>query len=110
MTVRSAINTLNHMVEKRAQADAVFHALAHSARRDMLTRLATGDLTVGQLAAPLPMSLAAAAKHVLVLERARLVYRTVQGRNHLVHLERGPLSSARTWLSRVAPGGAVGPR
>ena len=52
-----------------ARMDAVFHALASKPCRDMLARLADGELTVGQLAAPLTMSLAAASKHVQVLER-----------------------------------------
>ena len=78
--------------------DAVFHALAHGARRDMLSRLAAGELTVGELAEPLEMSLAAASKHVKVLERAGLVRRTVAGRRHVCRLEPGPLASASAWL------------
>jgi len=82
--------------------DAVFHSLAHGARRAMLTRLAAGPLTVGQLAAPLAMSLAAAAKHVQVLERAGLVSRVVDaadGRRHLCRLDPAPLASAQAWLT-----------
>jgi DNA-binding transcriptional ArsR family regulator len=87
------------MVEDRAGMDAVFHALAHDARRTMLRRLAGGELTVGQLAEPLDMSLAAASKHVQVLERAGLVRRTVSGRRHVCRLEPGPLASASAWLN-----------
>jgi DNA-binding transcriptional ArsR family regulator len=78
--------------------DDVFHALAHGARRDMLGRLADGELTVGELAEPLTMSLAAASKHVKVLERAGLVRRTVDGRRHVCRLEPAPLASASAWL------------
>lgn len=78
--------------------DAVFHALAHAARREMLGRLAAGELTVGELAEPLAMSLAAASKHVKVLERAGLVGRTVDGRRHVCRLEAAPLQSASAWL------------
>ena len=78
--------------------DTVFHALSHSARRDMLRRLAAGDLTVGELAEPLTMSFAAAAKHVKVLETAGLVHRTVTGRRHVCRLEPGPLADATAWL------------
>lgn len=78
--------------------DAVFHALASQARRDMLGRLAGGDLTVGQLAAPLTMSLAAASKHVQVLERAGLLHRRVAGRQHMCRLDPAPLASAFAWL------------
>jgi len=78
--------------------DSVFHALAHGARRDMLGRLAEGELTVGELAEPLTMSLAAASKHIQVLERAGLVQRTVDGRRHVCRLEPTPLRSASQWL------------
>jgi DNA-binding transcriptional ArsR family regulator len=88
----------NLMVEDRGEADSIFHALAHRARRDMLGRLAAGDLTVGDLAEPLAMSLAAVSKHVQVLERAGLVSRTVTGRRHVCHLEPAPLASAFDWL------------
>ena len=86
------------MVEDLAGMDAVFHALAHDARRTMLGRLAVGELTVGQLAEPLAMTLAAASKHVKVLERAGLVHRTVDGRRHVCRLEPGPLADAYAWL------------
>lgn len=91
------------MVELQAETgpagmDAVFHALASQARRDMLGRLAGGELTVGQLAAPLAMSLAAASKHVQVLERAGLVCRRVTGRQHVCRLDPAPLASASGWL------------
>ena len=76
----------------------VFHALAHDARREMLGRLALRDLTIGELAEPLAMSLAAASKHVKVLERAGLVHRTVDGRRHVCRLEPTPLASAAAWL------------
>ena len=78
--------------------DDVFHALAHGARRGMLGRLADGELTVGQLAEPLAMSLAAASKHIQVLERAGLVHRTVDGRRHVCRLDPAPLASASAWL------------
>lgn len=78
--------------------DAVFHALAHGARREMIGRLSDGALTVGELAAPLTMSLAAASKHVKVLEHAGLVRRTIDGRRHVCRLEPAPLASASSWL------------
>jgi DNA-binding transcriptional ArsR family regulator len=87
------------MVEDLDQMDAVFHALAHGARREMLGRLAAAELTVGELAEPLAMSLAAASKHIKVLERAGLVDRTVDGRRHLCRLDALPLASAAAWLA-----------
>jgi DNA-binding transcriptional ArsR family regulator len=86
------------MVERSPVLDAVFHALAHDARRSMLRQLAAGDHTVGELAAPLQMSLAAASKHLKVLEQAGLVGRTVTGRQHVCRLRPEPLSNAAGWL------------
>jgi DNA-binding transcriptional ArsR family regulator len=86
----------NQMVDD--SFDDIFHALSHGARRGMLDRLAAGDLTVGQLAEPYEMSLAAASKHIKVLERAGLVRRTVNGRTHVCRLEPSPLVSANGWL------------
>ncbi len=83
--------------------DEVFHALAHEARRAMLRRLAGGGLTVGELAQPLAMSLAAASKHVRVLERAGLLYRTVDGRRHMCRLRAAPLAQAAAWLRWYEP-------
>jgi DNA-binding transcriptional ArsR family regulator len=80
------------MVERSGQLDAVFHALAHDARRGMLRRLADRELTVGELAEPLEMSLPAASKHLQVLERA------VMGRRHVCRLDPGPLAGADEWL------------
>ena len=85
------------MVDDAVMTD-VFHALAHDARRAMLARLASGDLTVGELAEPFPMSLEAASKHIQVLERAGLVRRTVEGRRHICTLSPAPLASAYSWL------------
>jgi DNA-binding transcriptional ArsR family regulator len=99
LTVDEFRRTVNHVVEDQEAMDAVFHALASQPRRDMVARLAVGPLTVGQLAAPLAMSLAAAAKHVQVLERAGLIHRTIDGRRHICRLEAGPLASAQAWLA-----------
>jgi DNA-binding transcriptional ArsR family regulator len=48
--------------------DGVFHALADGTRRAMVAELAAGERSVSELAAPHPISLAAASKHVTVLE------------------------------------------
>src|SRR5262245_61662090 len=90
----------NHMVELHApQFDAVFHALGDATWRQMLRDLTDGERTVSQLAEPFAMSLAAASKHIKVLEGAGLIRREVRGRTHLCRLEPGPLASAHEWLS-----------
>jgi len=78
--------------------DAIFHALGDATRRQMLRELSNGERTVGELAAPFAMSLAAASKHIKVLEGAGLVRREVRGRAHFCRLEPGPLASAHEWL------------
>lgn len=78
--------------------DAVFHALADATRRQMLRELARGARTVGELAKPYAISLAAASKHIKVLEKAGLIHREVRGRTHVCHLAPGPLASAHEWL------------
>src|SRR5208283_2648889 len=58
-----------------------------------------GERTVGELAAPFAISLAAASKHIKALENAGLIRREVRGRTHLCRLNPGPLASAHEWLS-----------
>jgi DNA-binding transcriptional ArsR family regulator len=88
------------MVESTTpQLDAVFHALGDSTRRHMLAQLAEGERTVGQLAEPFSISLAAASKHVKALENAGLIRREIRGRTHVCRLEPGPLASAHEWLA-----------
>lgn len=90
---------LNNMVEYHASPlDAVFHALGDATRRQMLRELAQGPRTVGQLAEPFAMSLAAASKHVKTLENSGLIRREVRGRTHLCRLEPRPLAAAHGWL------------
>jgi DNA-binding transcriptional ArsR family regulator len=88
------------MVELDApELTAVFHALGDATRRRMLRELAGGERTVGQLAQPFAISLAAASKHIKVLEGAGLIRREVRGRTHFCRLDPAPLASAHDWLS-----------
>jgi DNA-binding transcriptional ArsR family regulator len=88
------------MVElETPQLDSVFHALGDPTRRRMLRELVGGERTVGQLAEPFVISLAAASKHIKVLENAGLIRREVRGRTHLCRLDPGALASAHQWLS-----------
>src|SRR4051794_20370853 len=88
------------MVELQTpRLDAVFHALGDPTRRGMLRQLAGGERTVGELAKPFEMSLAAASKHIKALEKAGLIRREVRGRTHLCRLDPGPLGGAHEWLS-----------
>lgn len=87
------------MVEHDSQTlDTVFQALGDTTRRAMLAQLAKGESTVSALAEPHAMSLAAASKHIKVLERAGMVRREVRGRTHICSLEPAPLMSADQWI------------
>jgi DNA-binding transcriptional ArsR family regulator len=78
--------------------DATFAALADPTRRAILARLADGDATVTELAAPFAMSQPAVSKHLKVLERAGLVSRGRDAQRRPVHLEAAPLAEATGWL------------
>lgn len=89
------------MVESESvEINAVFQALGDPTRRRMIAVLAEGERTVSDLAAPFEMSLAAASKHIRVLEKAGLIRREIRWRTHFCHLEPGPLAEAHAWLAR----------
>lgn len=90
----------NFMVEQQAHnLDGIFHALGDATRRGMLSRLTAGEATVGELARPHAMSLAAASKHIRTLEFAGLIRREVRGRTHYCRLEPEAFSAVRLWLA-----------
>jgi DNA-binding transcriptional ArsR family regulator len=78
--------------------DHTFAALADPTRRAILGRLASGEATVTELAAPFAMSQPAISKHVKVLERAGLVSRGRDRQRRPCRLEAGPLRAATDWL------------
>lgn len=77
---------------------ATFAALADPTRRALLTRLARGNATVKELAAPFDLSLPAISKHLKVLERAGLVTRGKEAQWRPVQLRPRPLREAAGWL------------
>ena len=86
------------MVETSTPLDEVFHALASAPRRQMLRALTDGERTVGDLAGPFDMSLAAVSKHLKVLEAAHLVERRRAGRTTTCRLTPEPLAGVREWV------------
>jgi DNA-binding transcriptional ArsR family regulator len=89
----------NLMVE--FNADQVYAALAHPARRSIVNRLARrGEARVTEIAASFDVSLNAVSKHLKVLERAGLVTRSVVGRDHWLCLQAAPLAAAESWIGR----------
>jgi DNA-binding transcriptional ArsR family regulator len=83
-----------------AALDAVFAALADPTRRAILARLAGGEATVNELAAPFAISQPAISRHLKVLERAGLVSIAVDAQRRPRRLEPAPLRDASEWLAR----------
>lgn len=81
------------------ELDQIFLALADATRREMVNRLANKEHTVSELTKGFPMSLAAASKHIKILERANVVKRRVEGRTHYISLSAEPLAQALDWIS-----------
>jgi DNA-binding transcriptional ArsR family regulator len=75
-----------------------FSALADPTRRAILARLAHGDATVNELAAPFPVTLQAVSKHLKVLERAGLITRGKDAQWRPCRLRAAPLRDATHWL------------
>jgi DNA-binding transcriptional ArsR family regulator len=78
----------------------VMSALADPTRRDMVARLAVGDATVNELAAPYDVTLQAVSKHLKVLEDAGLVSRRRDAQRRPVHLEAEVLDLMTAWIDR----------
>ena len=83
-----------------AQLDSTFAALADPTRRAILARLASGDASVNELAAPFAMSQPAISKHLKVLERAGLISRGRDAQRRPRRLEARRLAEATEWLER----------
>ena len=88
------------MVERHAvDLDRIFSALANPIRREILKGLANGPATINEIAEPFSVSLNAVSRHVMGLERAGLIRRAVQGRQHYCRFEPRPLREAEAWLA-----------
>jgi DNA-binding transcriptional ArsR family regulator len=90
------------MVEDSPSLDRVYRAVADPTRRRLLTALREGDARITDLAAPLPMSFAAVARHVAILEEAGLVERDVRGREHWLSVRPAGLRDAEAWIAEQA--------
>jgi len=83
--------------------DAVFHALADSTRRAILTRLADGKASVNEIAAPFEISQPAVSRHLKVLERAGLIERDIDEQRRPARLKADNLAVAVDWLVDFRP-------
>jgi DNA-binding transcriptional ArsR family regulator len=80
--------------------DRTFSALADPTRRAILARLASGEATVNELAAPFEISLPAISRHLKVLEQAGLISRGREAQWRPCQLEAGPLKDVAGWVER----------
>lgn len=78
--------------------DDTLAALADPTRRAILARLAQGEARVTDVARPFEISLNSVSKHIRMLERAKLVRRRVEGREHFLALDPAPLDEAAAWI------------
>ena len=97
----------NHIVMERLgyggrpqDLDAVFAALADPTRRAILTRLAAGEASVNEIAAPFSMSQPAVSKHLKVLEQAGLIERNIDQQRRPARLKAKPMAAAVRWLGQ----------
>jgi DNA-binding transcriptional ArsR family regulator len=82
----------------QGRLDLVFRALGDRTRRALLARLADAPATVTELAEPFAISLPAISRHIRVLERAGLVVRRIEGREHHCSLHAAGLATVEEWL------------
>jgi DNA-binding transcriptional ArsR family regulator len=83
-----------------ADLDLLFGALADPTRRSIVERLASGEATVTELAAPFAISLPAISRHLKVLENASLITRSQHGRWRSARLSPNSLDGAAAWIAR----------
>lgn len=88
------------MVEQSLQLDTIFHSLADPTRRDILSRVARSELSVGELVEKYDISFAAISKHLNVLEKAKLVVKRREGKKQMVTLAPGALMTADEYLEQ----------
>jgi DNA-binding transcriptional ArsR family regulator len=87
------------MLNRSAQLDLTFQALADPARRGMLVRLSRGPAAVSELAQPLNMSLPAVLQHLQMLEASGLVRSEKKGRVRTCRLEPAAMAKAEGWIA-----------
>lgn len=83
--------------------DAVFSALSHPVRREILHAVSEQQKTIVELAEPYDMSLNAVSKHIKRLESAGLVKRAREGSQHRISLNAAAMKIALQWMSRYVP-------
>lgn len=88
------------MVERSINLDTLFQALADQTRRDILKRVSKAELSISKLAEPYKMSFAAIAKHISVLEAAKLITKRREGKRQIVTIVPKTMTMAKTHLEQ----------
>ena len=88
------------MVEYTLSLDSVFASLSDATRRDILRRVASQELSIGEIAKPYDLSFAAVSKHLKVLERAKLIIKRRRGKEQMVRISPEALVSAEQYLEQ----------
>ena len=86
-------------INTQPNLDAIFAALADPTRRAILSRLAEGEASVNEIAAPFEMSQPAVSRHLKVLERAGLIERGIDEQRRPARLKAQTMTAAVDWLS-----------
>jgi len=86
-------------IYSQTNLDAVFAALADPTRRAILSRLAGGEASVNEIAAPFEMSQPAVSRHLKVLERAGLIERDIDEQRRPARLKAENMAAAVDWLA-----------
>ncbi len=87
------------MQAANSNLNQVFFALSDVTRRAILSRLAEGSTTIGELAEPFSISSPAVSRHMKILECAGLIERRIAGRQHHCSLSTGALRTAEDWIN-----------
>ena len=88
----------SNAVRKQDRLDSIFHALSDPTRRSILRDVSAGEKTVGEVARPFALTLAAVSKHLNVLESAELIARERRGSFQIVRLRSESLREAEEWI------------
>lgn len=101
MQCGTVLLSLNHMVEQ-AELNTIFKSLSDPTRRDILTRLQDGEHNIGELVERYSMSFSAVAKHIAVLEKAKLVSKRKSGKEQIISINGAKLELASEYLQNYA--------
>ncbi len=98
MTCYVCKNIFNYIVEYVSSLDSIFGSLADPTRRDILRRVSGRELSIGEIAKAYDLTFAAVSKHLMVLERAKLIIKRRNGKEQMVSTTPHALAEATEYL------------